>query len=324
MKAKKIATVIVVGGMLLIFLFDIAVTFAQNQMQSRFPVQPEAFELCGEATRLHFLNVYNGHSILLQSAGQFALVDAGWGSDNPIEAVRRPGTEQRVVDYLHRVATAEDGVVRLDFVLATHFHYDHVGGLPAVLSDPNIEIGRLYLPFRPDDGQVRWYVPILRQRLYEIAQEREIEIIEFLSSEPFALGNMQLQFLNTQWTARRSENDNSIVTLTEFGEFRALLASDITAWRGVERDIARQVGAVNLLQLPHHGYSGSSSAYLLRTLRPSLTVVCNFAGRVYPNVMWNVTLVARAPYLSTVAENGIIVTIAENAQITVTNNLHLP
>jgi len=321
---KKIATIIVVGGMVLIFLFDIAVTFAQNQMQSRFPVLPEAFEQCGEATRLHFLNVYNGHSILLQSAGQFALIDGGWGSDNPIAAVRRPGTEQRVVDYLHRVAADENGIVRLDFVLATHFHYDHVGGLPAVLSDPAIEIGRLYLPFRPNDDRVSWYVPILRQHLMEIANERGIPVIAYLPDEPFMLGNMQLQFLNRHWNERRSENDNSIVTLAEFGEFRALLTSDITAWRGVERDIARQVGPVDLLQLPHHGYTGSSSAYFLRTLRPSFAIVCNFAGRVYPNVMWNMTLVARAPYLSTVQENGIVVTVDEAAQIMVTNNLHFP
>ena len=319
MKAKKIATVIVVGGMVLIFLFDIAVTFAQTRMQNRFPVQAESFEPCGEATRLHFLNVYNGDSTLLQSAGQFALVDGGWGSYNPIEPVRRPGTEDRVVEYLLRV-----GATQLDFVLATHFHYDHVGGLAAVLVHPDIEVGRLYLPARPDDGQVSWYVPVLRQRLADIADERGILIVEYLPDESFALGDMQLHFLNTQWQPRRSENDNSIVVLAEVGEFRALLPSDIMAIRGVEREIARQVGQIDLLKLPHHGYTGSSTVYFLRTLRPSLAIVSNFAGRVYPNVMWNLTLVSRTPFLSTVAENGIIVTVDDDAQLLVTNGLHLP
>jgi len=323
LKAKKIATVIVVGGMVLIFLFDIAVTFAQTRMQNRFPVQPETFEQCGEAMRLHFLNVYNGDSILLQSAGQFALIDAGWGSENPIEPVRRPGTEPRVVEYLQRVAAGDDGIVHLDFVLATHYHYDHVGGLPAVLADPTIEIGRLYLPERPDPERVRWYVPELRQRLYDIARTRDIPVVEYLPDEPFMLGDMQLQFLNTQWRPRHSENDNSIVVLAEFGAFRALFPSDIMSMRGVEREIAREVGQVDLLKLPHHGYSGSSSLYFLRTLRPSLAIVSNFAGRVYPNVMWNLTLGSRTPYLSTVAENGIVVTVDENAQMVVTSGLHL-
>ena len=323
-KAKVIATYIVVGGMVLIFLFDITAVLLRNQLERRFPVAAEMFEGQGEAARFHFLNVSNGDAILLESEGRFALIDAGWGSDNPIEAVRRPGYEERILAYLRRVAADEEGVIHLEFVLPTHFHYDHAGGFPGILSDPDVRVGRVYLQPRPEEGRANWYVPILRQRIKDVALERGFAVVEHLPDEPFDFGAMTLRFFNTEYCVRSNENDNSIVVLAEHGDFRALLAGDIFAFRGMERAIARQVGGpVDLLKLPHHGYTLSSSAYFLRTLRPALAIVTNHAGRVYPNVMWNLTFVSRTPYLSTVQENGIIVTVGPNSQMTVTGDLHL-
>ena len=311
--------------MVLIFLFDITAVLLRNQLERRFPATPECFTRQGEAARFHFLNVSNGDAILLESNGRFALIDAGWGSNNPIEPVRRPGYEERVLEYLRRVAADEEGIIHLDFVLPTHFHYDHAGALPGILSDPDVRVGRLYLQPRPEEGRAPWYVPVLRQRIKDAALGRDFAVVEDLPDEPFSFGAMRLQFLNTEYCVRSNENDNSIVVLAEHGDFRALLAGDIFAFRGMEREIARAVGGpVDLLKLPHHGYTLSSSAYFLRTLRPTLAIVTNHAGRVYPNVMWNLTFISRTPYLSTVLENGIIVTVCANYQMTVTGDLHLP
>jgi len=321
--AKIIATYIVVGGMAFLFLFDIAAVLLRNHLADRFPVSPEMFQGGGEAARFHFLNVSNGDCILLESHGRFALIDAGWGSDNPIEAVRRPGYEQRVLEYLRRVAADEHGTVHLDFIKPSHYHYDHVGGFEAILSASDIQVGRVYLPPRPEYGSQAWYLPVLRRRIEDAAHARGFAIVEDLPTEPFYHGAMRLQFLNTAFCPDRNENDNSIVTLAEYGQFRALFTGDIYAAWGLERSIARQAGPVDLLKLPHHGYTLSSSAYFLRTLRPSLAVVTNFPGRVYPNVMWNLTFITRTPTLSTVQENGIIVTVSDNYQMAVTGNLHL-
>ena len=322
---KIIATYIVVGGMVLIFLFDITAVLLRNQLERRIPVAPECFTSQGEAARFHFLNVSNGDAILLESNGRFALIDAGWGSDNPIEAVRRPGYEARVLEYLRRVAADEDGTVHLDFVLPSHFHYDHAGGFPAILSDPDVQVGRVYLPPRLEEGRANWYIHVIRQRMEDAALARGFPVVEDLPDKPFAFGAMTLRFLNTEYCIRRNENDNSIVVLAEYGAFRALLAGDIYAHHsGLEREIARQVGGpVDLLKLPHHGYTLSTSIAFLRVLRPGLAIVTNFPGRVYPNVMWNLTFVSRTPYLSTVQENGIIVTVSTDYQMVVTGDLHL-
>jgi len=253
-QARVIATYVVVGGMVLIFLFDIAVTLLSNHYARRYPVERYSAAreeyASGAGARIHFLNTGNSDCVLLESGGRFALVDSGWGSENPIAQARRPGHEQRVLDYLKRVAAGEDGTVTLDFVLPTHYHYDHAGGFLLILSDPAIHVNTVYLS--PREGQAPWYVPEIRQGIEETALARGFTLEEELPTEPFLLGEMTVQFLNTE-EKQHGENDNSVVALLTYGDFRALLAGDITARWGLEKEIAQAAGPVDLLKLPHHG-----------------------------------------------------------------------
>lgn len=327
-RSRKIATVVVVGGMLCIFLFDIAAVLLGNYHNTRWPVSPEPFEARG-ATRIHFLNTENSDCILLESEGHFALIDAGWGSDNPIEASRRPGTEQRVIEYLKRVAADDTGNVVLDFILPTHYHYDHAGGFAAILSDPAIQVNTVFL--RPLHGRNHdyelesWDIGAIRQSIADAAEARGFYLEENIPEEA-SFGAFSLQFLNTGSMDNprlKGENDNTIVVLAEYAGVRALLTGDISAPHGLERDIARQVGQVDLLKLPHHGYALSSSAAFLRAVQPKLAVVTNGIGKIYPNVRWNLAFCTKAGVLSSVSENGIIVTISPDSQMLVTTDLHL-
>lgn len=96
--------------------------------------------------RIHFLPVL-GDSILLESNGLFALIDGGEDSDNPkgLPNLDYPGYEQLVIDYIKSVAGDENGKVTLEFVIGTHAHSDHLGGLNSVILDPDIEVKRGYL-----------------------------------------------------------------------------------------------------------------------------------------------------------------------------------
>ena len=81
-KKKKIATWIIVPLMLFIFLWDIFTVILGNINDKRVTVTPETFD--GSYTdRIHFLNTGNSDAILIESAGHFALIDAGEGSHNP-------------------------------------------------------------------------------------------------------------------------------------------------------------------------------------------------------------------------------------------------
>jgi len=328
-KAKKLATWIVVGGMTAIFLFDgLAVLFA-NAWERRYPLTAfDAIE--GEAAgRIHFLNTDNSDCILLESRGHFALVDSGWGSDNPNEHSLRPGYERRVLEYLRDYAAGPDSRVSLDFVLPTHYHYDHAGGFPAILADPAVEVGTVYL--REMWGEPRpyelgsWGIGENRRRIEEAALARGFSIETHLPDRPFALGDMTITLLNREEAPKaRGENDNSVVVLIECAGKKALLCGDVTTMAGLEREIGQQAGPVDVVKLGHHGYTLSGSLPFLRATKPGLAVVTNERGRVYPNVYWNLAFYARAALFSGVRENGLAVTISTQGNIWVTGNLHRP
>jgi len=335
-RAKKIATVIVVGGMLFIFLFDIAVNLLIKKQEARYPLQAESFDFVGDGgDRIHFLNTGNSDCILLESDGQFALIDSGWGSDNPISASKRPGYEPRVLEYLGRVAADETGAVTLAFILPTHYHYDHAGGFPGIFADPAIQVEQVYLhPLLPKQRSFErnWDIPGIRQSLEKAAIMRGFSIAETLPDKPFQLGAMTVQFFNTgsdETLRLRGENDNSVVTLVNAkGQF-ALLTGDITANSGLEKQIAKQVSAaiggapLDLLKIPHHGYSMSTSAGFLAVLKPKAAVVTNDLGRIYPNVKWNLALVSKTATISSVYENGVIAHFGANGKFYLTASLHL-
>ena len=332
-KTRKIITWAVVGGMAAIFLFDIVSVLLSGAWEKRFPLtDPASIEMpSGDgvvAGRIHFLNTDNSDCVLLESRGHFALVDSGWGSDNPNENSRRPGYERRVLDYLGRCAAA-DGKITLDFVLPTHYHYDHAGGFPAILSDPDIDAGTVYL--REMRGEPRqyelesWGIEENRRRILEAANARGFQVQTILPDKPFQLGDMTVRLLNLEEGPKaRGENDNSIVVLIECAGKKALLCGDVTAMYGLEKEIGRQAGPVDILKLGHHGYSMSTTLSFLRLVRPQLAVVTNGIGQVYPNVRWNLAVFTRVPLFSSVRENGLAVTISTKGNIWVTGNLHRP
>ncbi|MDF2656077.1 MAG: hypothetical protein K0R19_2551 [Bacillota bacterium] len=74
--------------------------------------------------RVHFVNVGYGEAILIEKDEFYLLVDGGTNRDEEYEA---PGAV-RITDYLRRI-----GVSKIDMIIATHIHDDHIGGLPEVI-----------------------------------------------------------------------------------------------------------------------------------------------------------------------------------------------
>ena len=191
---------------------------------------PGALTAQGEARRadtleIHFLDVGQGDAALVRLGGEAVLVDASRGRD--------------IVLWLEDL-----GVDTLLAVIASHNHADHIGGMPAVLSD----------------HPVRQYLANGRAPENLVVQEVEALLAEKGIAAPAApwtpirLGDARIRVFPTALRGHDvSENNSSLGVLVERGGFKALLTGDseadeLNAWL---RD--GLIPDVDLLKAAHHG-----------------------------------------------------------------------
>lgn len=329
-RAKKIITWIVVPFMAAIFILDIATVVIGNGYSKAY--MPVPFEEHGISCddKIHFLNVANSDAMLLESNGHFALIDAGEGNNNPRRKSEAKGYEDVVIDYIKKVASDENGIAQLDFIVGTHAHYDHIGSFHALINDPSIVISKAY--FKEYDPKIDktyevegWKLGEIYAQIIDDLTKKNVEIINNIPSEAFSFEDFNVQFFNTvnpECAIGRGENGASLGALVSKGEKKAFLAADITKSTGIEQLVAPLVGEIDLLKAGHHGYFGSSSADFLRALSPKMIIITNQLGKVYPNVKWNFTMVAKAPFYATFDHNGIIAEFTDSGNIILEDNIH--
>lgn len=327
--ARVIATWVVTTVMLSVFILDIIVVALGNKYVNEIPVEYESFDYKNGDDRIHFLNTANSDCIILESNGKFALIDSGEGNENPRRKTEYKGYRDEVISYIKKVASDEKGFVNFEFVLGTHIHYDHAGNFEAIFKEEKITAQRAY--FKKFNESVAteldandWGNKATYEKIIQALEEKNIPVISDLPDEEFIFGDFTLRFLNTvtpEELYEKGENASSVGVIIKKGEKTAFLSADFTNDSGLEEIYAEDIGDVDLLKIGHHGYYGSSSRKFLKVLKPEITIVTNYIGKIYPNVKWNLTMVAKAPTFSTAHRNGIIATFTDNNEILLTQNI---
>ncbi len=204
---------------------------------------------------LHFLDVGQGDGAAIRTpAGRWLLVDLGPRSTGS-DAGRRI-----IAPFL-----ARHGVRRLEMIVLSHGHLDHLGGAPAILDrfetgivlDPAAQVpDPAYTGFLDDveAAGVAW-------RAARAGTGFEVDGVRFAVLHP-----------DTTWAGWGSDvNEDSIVLRVEFGAFSAVFAGD--AGMPAEARLRGRVGAADLLKVGHHGSRGSSGDAWLSELDPAVAVV---------------------------------------------------
>ena len=258
------------------------------------------------------------------------MVDAGEDTDYPPNkpALKYPGYEKEVVDYLYKNCMGPDGMVTLDFVLGTHAHSDHIGGFDTVIDADKVVVQKAFLKPYDESGinlfeRTQWDNKEVYMQMHDALIRKNVPICTAFDGDSFQMGDLKITFFNGAPVHRfrkTGENENSVVTLVECGGCRALLAGDMNWKCGGEKKIAKAVGKIDLLKVGHHGYEFSSSAFWLKTLDPDIAVILNFENRVHKSVVARIKKYSGAKTYTSADLNGLKA-VFENGTIRMETNI---
>ena len=275
---------------------------------------------------IHILNTGKSDCIILESEGQFAMIDAAEDNDNPrgFRSLAFRGYEQEITNWVLSHCRGQDGKATFAFLLGTHAHSDHLGGFDTLLANPDIVFQKAYLKPYTAKGifpmEVHfWDNREVYEQTVQALREREVPIVEQFDGEQVRLGNFRLTFLNAEdrrYRLRHGENCHSVVTLVEKDGTRALLVGDLNYKSGGEKRIMQKLGKVNLLKVGHHGTVGSTSAAFAKAMSPEIAVVTNTRSGAFPDVKLTLKRVGAKVYY-TADCGGVTVLVDGGGKLTV-------
>ena len=206
------------------------------------PSLPEASKLA-----VHFIDVGQADAILVVCDSKTMLIDGGNVADSNL-----------IYTYLQK-----NGIKHLDYVVSTHAHEDHVGGLSGALSYATV--GTAYSP-------VLSYSTKAFSSFVKKVEEQGKRLTVPKVGSSFALGAATVSVLGPV-KEYEDPNNTSIVLRLVYGEISFLFVGDME--RDAETDLI--LSGVNLsstvLKVGHHGSSTSSSYRFLREVAPTYGVI---------------------------------------------------
>ena len=239
--------------------------------------------------QIFFIDVEGGQATLLVAPDHHSLlIDTGW-----------PGNNGRDADRIVAAARLA-GLARIDTVLLTHYHDDHVGGVPQLLA--RIQVGTFidHGPNREQDGAVTQHGYELYQQALASGSSKhltatageQLPIAGFDATVISADGNLIDHALpgagganpycakSETRSADQTENARSLGVLLQFGKLRILDLGDLTWDKEMQLMCpVNKLGHIDLLVVSHHGWYQSSSAALVDAIAPEIAVMDNGATK---------------------------------------------
>ena len=246
--------------------------------------------------RVSFIDVGQGDSEFIELPnGETMLIDAGTNE-----------TGKNVVDYIKSL-----GYTSIDYVVGTHPHEDHIGGLDDVIK--TFDIGSIYMPKVTADTKTF-------EDVLDAAESKNLMIntaksgVSIMNTE-----DLSVKFLAPTLDSYENTNDYSAVVKVVYGDTSYLFTGD--AEEISENLITDDVNA-DVLKVGHHGSSTSTSTEFLKKVSPASAVIScgkgNSYGHPHSETLQKLADMGTAVYRTD--ELGTIVSVSDGKTITFDTN----
>lgn len=215
---------------------------------------------------VHYIDVGQGDSILVTCNGEYMLIDAG-----------ENGNGDTVIDYI-----TDLGIDRLDLVIATHAHSDHIGSMDEVLNA--ISADEVWYPeYRHGTKTETNFLTAATNCGATIRQPALGEKYDLGGATVTVLGPVKCDYSTDDHYD--DPNDMSIVVMVQYGDNKFLFTGDLEKTDKAETDMVdywdADVLKADVLKVGHHGSDTSTSYYFLRTVDPTWAVISVGEGNKY-------------------------------------------
>jgi len=202
----------------------------------------------GGSLAVYFMDVGQGDATLVRTGAGYVLIDGGDRQAGPI-----------VTRYLRNAR-----VRRIEYVVATHPHADHIGGLIDVLD--GFEVGTIIMP------RVA-HTTVTFENFIDAIERNDIPVREPIPGDTIVMGDATFTIVAPNSSGHANLNDYSVSMLLSYGEMRFLFTGDAEAVSEAEmlgggHDLFAQV-----LHVGHHGSRTSTTQPFLDAVSPLVAVI---------------------------------------------------
>lgn len=210
---------------------------------------PKDYTLLGDSKLIvHFIDVGQGDSTLLESNGEFVLIDAGekeYGDD--------------VTDYIESRNCDE-----LKYIIATHPDSDHIGGMKTVIECVDTES---FITSETDKSTATWL------NVLKAVDDYDINYIDAAPGETYSFGEATFTILAPLGDAYSTYNNYSVVIKVVCGDVSFLLTGDAEKESEKEMLSSGEDLSADVLKCGHHGSSTSTTDAFLSAVHPAFAVI---------------------------------------------------
>lgn len=246
MKRKKK----IISSFIILVIIGISYLFQnypiQNNLDNVNKRIEEAPVTAEERLEVTFIDVGQADSILLENEGHYMLIDAGNNEDGP-----------KLVSYFKN-----QNISNFDYVIGTHPHEDHIGGLDDVIENFNIET--FYMP--DVITTTKTFEDVL-----DALGEKNMSLSIPKTNATFKLGDATVKVLYVGTEEESDLNNTSIVLKVTYQNISFLFTGDAST--KVEEQLSKSDLQSTVLKVGHHGSSTATNEEFLNTVNPQYAVI---------------------------------------------------